>query len=104
MNGEVQWLITNRNVLVWNKHEFVRPQTYFSVVRVTDLNGLNKPICKVSDVLKVKLYFLESVMERHLLQKLHRILKNTTGPLHQLLVKHRSTRFVKLLPAIFIFL
>lgn len=63
-----------------------------SRLKVADSNRLNKVIRKAGDVIGVKLDSLESVMERRMLEKLQSILENTTHPLHQFLVQHRSTR------------
>lgn len=63
-----------------------------SRLKVADSNRLNKLIRKAGDVIGVKLDSLESVMERRMLEKLQSILENTTHPLHQFLVQHRSTR------------
>lgn len=62
-----------------------------SRLRVADANRLNRLIYKASDVVGVRLDSFETVTERRTLLKLHGILNNTSLPLHQDLVQHRST-------------
>ena len=69
-----------------------------SRLRVADANRLTKLICKASDVVGVELDSLMAVSERRMLSKLHNILDNLSHPLHDTLVKHRSTLSRRLIP------
>lgn len=65
------------------------------VMRAADSNGLNKLFCKAWDVLGMKLYSLETGMERRMLQKLQIVFDNSTQPLRLLLDHYRSTQTAK---------
>ena len=62
-----------------------------SRLRIVHANRLNKLIRKANDVVGVELDSLMAVSERRMLSKLHDILDNVSHPLHNTLVKHRST-------------
>ena len=62
-----------------------------SSLRVADANRLNKLIRKASDVVGVKLDTLTVVSDRRMLSKVRAILQHVSHPLHNALVKQRST-------------
>ncbi|XP_059802691.1 40S ribosomal protein S24 isoform X1 [Hypanus sabinus] len=66
--------------------------------RVADTNRINKLIRKASDVVGVELDSLTVVSEKRMLSKLHAILDNVSHPLHNVLVRHRSTFSQRLIP------
>ena len=68
-----------------------------SRLRVPDANRLSKLIRKASDVVGVELDSLMAVSEKRMLSKLHDIL-DISHPLHNILVKHRSTFSRRLIP------
>ena len=59
--------------------------------RVADANRLNKLIRKASDVVGVELDTLTAVSDRRMLSKLRAILQYGSHPLHNALVKQRSS-------------
>ena len=69
-----------------------------SRLRVAAANRLNRLIRKASDIVGVKLDPLTVVSDRRMLHKVKAILDNESNPLHDVLVKHRSsfsTRLIK---------
>uniref|UniRef100_A0AAX7SJH0 Reverse transcriptase domain-containing protein n=1 Tax=Astatotilapia calliptera TaxID=8154 RepID=A0AAX7SJH0_ASTCA len=62
-----------------------------SRLRVADANRLNKLIRKASNVVGMELDSLKVVSERRMLSKIKTMLDNTSHPLHDMLVSHRSS-------------
>ena len=62
-----------------------------SRLRVADVNRLSKTIRKASDVVGMELDSLAAVSDRRMLSKLRAVLENGSHPLHDVLVKHRSS-------------
>ena len=62
-----------------------------SRLRVADANRLDKLIRKASNVVGMELDSLRVVSERQMLSKIKTMLDNTSHPLHDMLVSHRST-------------
>ena len=65
---------------------------------MVDANTLNKLIRKVSDVVGMKCDSLTAESERKMLTKLRTILDSVSHPLHDVLVRHRSTFSERLIP------
>ena len=62
-----------------------------SGLRAADTNKLNKLIRRASDIVGMELDTLTAVSNRRMLSKLRGITENGFHPLHDMLVKHRST-------------
>ena len=69
-----------------------------SRLKAADANRLNKLIRKARDVVGMELGSLTAVSERRMLSKLHSIMDNVSHPLHDVLVKKRSTFSARLIP------
>ena len=69
-----------------------------SRLRIADTNRPNKLVRKASNVVGVELDSLTVVSERRMLSKLCGILDNVSHPLHDVLIKHRSTFSRRLFP------
>ncbi len=68
-----------------------------SRLRVADANRLNRLIRKASDVVGVKLDPLTVVSDRRMLHKVKAILDSVSNPLHDVLVRHRSSFSTRLI-------
>ena len=69
-----------------------------SRLRVADANRLNKLIRKASDIVGMECDSLTVVSERRMLSKLRTIMDNISHPLHDVLVRHKSTFSERLIP------
>ena len=69
-----------------------------SRMRVADASRFNKLIGKASDVVGMECDSETLVSERKMLIMLQTILDNVSHPLHDLLVRHRSTFSERLIP------
>merc|ERR1712035_150234 len=61
-----------------------------SGIRARDLNRINKLIKKAGSVLGVALELLEVIIQRRMLQKLMKIMEDSSHPLHNSVKKQKS--------------
>ena len=69
-----------------------------SRLKAADANRLNKLIRKAGDMVGLELGSLTAVAERRMLCRLRSIMDNISHPLHDVLVKHRTTFSARLIP------